>query len=77
MTYQSLEHNPQILWLLLSTPQIHTDVFNEHNYKRILISPEHLVYQIHKGSWGIIQAKSYHQELIEERWSSSVMTFDD
>lgn len=64
MISQSLDHNPQMLHMLLSTPRIHKDAIDGHNQLGIQKRPEHIIHQIHEHCWGIGQPKRCHLELI-------------
>jgi len=61
---QGLQHNPQMLCILLLRLRLHQDIIYEHHHKLIQIRMENSIHVFHKYVWCISHTKRHHKILI-------------
>src|SRR6185369_4474696 len=64
MLSQSLQHEPQMLFMLCLCLGEDQNIINEDHHEDIQIIHENHVHQVHEESWGISQAKRHDRVLI-------------
>ena len=57
---QGMQHNPQMLYMVLIRLRIHQDIVYEHHHKLIQIRMEISIHVFHKYSWRISHPKRHH-----------------
>ncbi|KAK4729652.1 hypothetical protein R3W88_022640 [Solanum pinnatisectum] len=64
LVLRNLQHNPQMVHMLILTSRIDQNIINKHNYKHIKVLSKHPIHQVCECHRSFSQPKRHYQKLI-------------